>query len=246
MMKDKVAIITGASRGIGKAICLDLAKQGVNVVVNYAGNDILAKETMDECISLGVKAIKIKADVSKFGDCEMIIEKTLEEFGKIDILINNAGITKDNLLIRMTEEEFDSVININLKGTFNMTKLATKVMMKQRKGRVLNISSIVGVMGNVGQANYAASKAGVIGFTKSVAREFAPRGITANVIAPGFVETDMTSNLSDVVIEKAKSTIPLGRFGKTEDIVSAVRFLVSDDAGYITGQVLCVDGGMAM
>ncbi len=245
--KGKTAIITGSARGIGKAILLKLASKGVNVVINYLNQN---KENIDDilktCYDLEVSAIAVKCDVSDFKSSENLIEETIKEFGKIDILVNNAGITRDGLLMRMKEEDFCDVININLKGTFNCTRHAVKYMVKERYGSIINISSVVGITGNQGQANYSASKAGVIGFTKSCAKEFGSRGITVNAIAPGFIETDMTDSLKDEIKEKMLSMIPLKRIGSGDDVASLVCFLASDYARYITGQVINVDGGMVM
>ncbi|MFD2911088.1 3-oxoacyl-[acyl-carrier-protein] reductase [Jeotgalibacillus terrae] len=242
----KTAIVTGASRGIGRSIAIELAKNGANVVVNYSGNEEKAKETAREVESAGTKALVFKADVSNADDVQAMLKETLSEFGSIDILVNNAGITKDNLLMRMKEDDWDQVMDINLKSVFLTTKAAARPMMKQRKGKIINVSSIVGVMGNAGQANYVASKAGVIGLTKTSAKELAARGINVNAVAPGFIETDMTGELPPDVQEAMKQMIPLDRFGKPEDIAKAVVFLASDDADYITGQTIHIDGGMVM
>lgn len=240
------AIVTGGSRGIGRAVCVALAQKGANVVVNYTNGEDAAIKTVEQCESLGVKAIAVKANVAIAAECEALVKAATDTFGSVDILVNNAGITRDNLLVRMSEEDFDAVININLKGAFLMMKAVARIMMKQRCGRIINISSVVGLMGNAGQMNYAASKAGVIGMTKSLARELASRGVTVNAVAPGFIETDMTAVLADNVSQSVVEGIPLARFGKAGDVANAVAFLASDDAAYITGQVLCVDGGMAM
>ncbi len=242
----KTAIVTGGSRGIGRSICLALAKAGANVVTCYANGADGANETVKLCEELGVKAMAMKADVANYEDVSAMVAKTKEEFGTIDILVNNAGITKDNLMLKMTEADFEQVIDTNLKGAFLFTKDVSKIMLKQRSGRIINISSVVGVFGNAGQVNYAASKAGLIGMTKSVAKELASRGITSNAIAPGFIETDMTAALNDSVADEMLKAIPLKRMGTGEDIANAVVFLASDMASYITGQVICVDGGMAM
>lgn len=242
----KTAIVTGGSRGIGRSICLALAKAGANVVTCYANGADGANETVRLCEELGVKAVAMKADVAKYEDVSAMVAKTKEEFGSIDILVNNAGITKDNLMLKMTESDFEQVIDTNLKGAFLFTKDVSKIMLKQRSGRIINISSVVGVFGNAGQVNYAASKAGLIGMTKSVAKELASRGITSNAIAPGFIETDMTSALNESVADEMLKAIPLKRMGTGDDIANAVVFLASDMASYITGQVICVDGGMAM
>ncbi|WP_337954618.1 MULTISPECIES: 3-oxoacyl-[acyl-carrier-protein] reductase [Clostridium] len=244
MLKGKNAIITGASRGIGRAIALRLAELGANVVLNYRSDLNSVEEVVKQVEEKGVKALAVKGDVSSFDDAKRIVDETIENFGSIDILVNNAGITKDTLLMRMKEEEFDRVINVNLKGVFNCTKHVVPVMLKQRSGRIINISSVVGLSGNAGQANYAAAKAGIIGFTKSIAKEIGSRGITVNAIAPGYIETDMTEVLSDKVKEQIKANIPLKRLGTPKDIANVVAFLSSEDASYITGQVLSVDGGM--
>lgn len=246
MLKSKSAIVTGASRGIGKAIALKLAENGANIVINYNSSKESAEELVLEIQSKGVKAIAIKADVSKFEDAERLIKQAKDFFGSIDILVNNAGITKDNLLLRMKEEDFDRIIDVNLKGAFNCLKHVSAVMLKQRSGKIINISSVVGIIGNAGQVNYAAAKAGIIGMTKSAAKELASRGITVNAVAPGFIETDMTGILSDRVKESMLEAIPLKRLGKPEDVANIVAFLVSDDANYITGQVINIDGGMVM
>ncbi|WP_036613211.1 3-oxoacyl-[acyl-carrier-protein] reductase [Oribacterium sp. P6A1] len=243
-LKGKTAIVTGASRGIGRAIAVELAAKGCNVVVDYAGNVNAAEETVKLCQEAGASAIAVCADVSDEKAVNELISKAQENYGSIDILVNNAGITRDNLMLRMSAEDFDEVISKNLRGAFLMTKYAGKIMLKQRAGRIVNISSIVGLHGNAGQANYSASKAGIIGLTKTTALEYASRGITANVIAPGFIDTDMTSSLPEKVKESMLSRIPAGKFGQAEDIAKAVAFLASDDARYITGQVLGVDGGM--
>ena len=243
-LKGKTAIVTGASRGIGRAIAIELAARGCNVVVDYAGNQNAAEETVKLCQEAGAQAVSVCADVSDENAVNELVAKAQENFGSIDILVNNAGITRDNLMLRMSAEDFDEVISKNLRGAFLMTKYVGKIMLKQRAGRIVNISSIVGIHGNAGQATYAASKAGIIGLTKTTALEYASRGITANVIAPGFIDTDMTSSLPDKVKESMLSRIPAGKFGQAEDIAKAVAFLASDDARYITGQVLGIDGGM--
>jgi len=245
-LKGKTAIITGASRGIGRMIALSFAKAGANVIINYSSSDEAAQEVASEAMEYGIKAEVIKADVSNNSEAENLVEKVLNEYGSIDILVNNAGITRDNLLMRMTEDDFDKVVNTNLKGTFNFTKAVSKVMMKQRKGKIINIASVVGIIGNAGQSNYAAAKAGIIGFTKSVAKELGSRGITVNAIAPGFIETDMTAVLSDKVKEHFINSIPLKRPGRPEDVANAALFLASDYSDYITGQVINIDGGMVM
>ncbi|GFZ83644.1 3-oxoacyl-[acyl-carrier-protein] reductase FabG [Paenibacillus marchantiophytorum] len=246
MLTGKVALVTGASRGIGRAIALHLAEHGADVAVNYAGSETAAGEVVAAIEAMGRKAVKLRADVSSFQEADNLVKQTLEIFGKIDILVNNAGITRDNLIMRMKEEEFDQVIATNLKGVFNCVKAVTRPMMKQRFGRIINISSVVGVLGNPGQANYVAAKAGVIGLTKATARELSSRGITVNAVAPGFIETDMTDKLSAEMREHMLKQIPLERLGQPEEIAKVVRFLASDDASYMTGQTLHVDGGMYM
>lgn len=242
----KAALVTGASRGIGRAIAIALAEAGADVAVNYAGSEAAAAETAKAIEALGRKAILVQAHVGKSAEFEAMVQKTLETFGKLDILVNNAGITRDNLIMRMKEEDFDDVIETNLKGVFNGIKAVTRQMMKQRSGRIINISSVVGVLGNPGQANYVASKAGVIGLTKSAARELASRGITVNAVAPGYIETDMTDKLSAEVRDGILGQVPLGRMGKPEDVANAVVYLASEAASYMTGQTLHVDGGMYM
>lgn len=245
-LENKIALVTGASRGIGRAIAIKLASEGAKVVINYAGNQSKAEEVKNEIESNGSEAFIIQADVSKSNEVEEMIAKVIDKFGKIDILVNNAGITRDGLLMRMKDSDFDEVINTNLKGVYNCTKMISKLMIKQRSGRIVNMASIVGITGNAGQTNYAAAKAGIIGFSKSAAKELASRGITVNVVAPGFIQTDMTSVLTDNVKETMLKEIPLGRIGLPDDIANAVNFLVSDEASYITGQVIRVDGGMNM
>lgn len=245
-MERRTAVVTGASRGIGKAIALALAKDGFNVVINYNGNKEKAEQVKKECEDFGVNAITVKANVADFTESENLIKEAVSTFGSIDVLVNNSGITKDTLLLRMKEEDFDSVIDVNLKGTFNTIKHAARQMMKQRSGSIINMSSVVGISGNAGQINYAASKAGVIGLTKSVARELASRGIRANAVAPGFIETDMTDELNDKAKEEILKTIPLNDTGKSEDVANLVAFLASEKSRYITGQVIHVDGGMLM
>ncbi|GIO10791.1 3-oxoacyl-[acyl-carrier-protein] reductase FabG [Cohnella xylanilytica] len=242
----KSALVTGASRGIGRAIAIALAEAGADVAVNYAGSEAAAAETAKAIEALGRKAILVQANVGKSAEFDAMVQKTLEAFGKLDILVNNAGITRDNLIMRMKEEEFDDVIETNLKGVFNGIKAVTRPMMKQRAGRIINISSVVGVLGNAGQANYVAAKAGVIGLTKSAARELSSRGITVNAVAPGYIETDMTDKLSPEIREGILGQVPLGRMGRPEDVASAVVYLASDEAAYMTGQTLHVDGGMYM
>lgn len=246
LLDGKSALVTGASRGIGKAIALALAAEGAQVAINYAGNTAKAEEVKAQIEAAGGRAILVQADVADAAQVEEMVKKVAEEFGSIDILINNAGITRDGLLMRMKEEQWDAVLNTNLKSVFNCTKAVTKLMMKKRYGRIVNMSSVVGRMGNAGQANYAAAKAGIIGFSKSVAKELASRGITVNMIAPGCIETDMTAALPDKVKEAMLADIPLGRVGRPEDIAEAAVFLASDKAGYITGQIINVDGGMVM
>jgi len=246
LLDGKVALITGASRGIGRAIAIEMAKAGARVVINYAGNAAAAKEVEELITNNGGQAMAIQADVAKAEDMDGLVKQTVDKFGRIDILINNAGITRDNLLMRMKEEDWDAVINTNLKGVFNCTKAVSRIMMKQKSGKIINMTSVVGLMGNAGQANYAAAKAGVIGFTKSMAKELASRGITVNAIAPGFITTDMTAVLSDQVKSDLTTKIPLGRLGTPEDISAAVLFLSSEAANYITGQTLNIDGGMVM
>lgn len=242
----KTAFITGASRGIGRAVALALAKDGMNIVINYAGNDKAAAEVKEMVEALGVKAMLAKGDVADKERVTEMVAQAVKEFGTIDVLVNNAGITRDTLVRRMKEEDWDAVLTTNLKGVFLMTQAVAAYMMKQRSGCIVNMSSVVGVIGNIGQANYAAAKAGVIGLTKANAREFASRGIRVNAVAPGFVKTDMTAVLPEKVIDALVAQVPLQRMGEPEDIAGAVRYLVSDDAKYVTGQVLQVNGGMAM
>lgn len=246
MLSGKTAIITGAGRGIGRAIALQFAAYNTKLVLNYRNSISQVEELLQTIKNAGGEAIAIKADVSNEGEAKNLIVEAVKEYKTLDILVNNAGINRDNLLIRMTEEEFDSVIDINLKGTFFCMKHAAQIMLKQRFGKIINISSVVGIAGNMGQANYAASKAGVIGMTKSAARELSSRGITVNAIAPGFIETDMTDILLDRIKEASIASIPLGRFGSATEVAGAVSFLASESANYITGQVLQVDGGMVM
>lgn len=246
MLKDKVAIVTGASKGIGRAIAINFAKEGAKVVLNYRSDDNGAQEVLKEIENSGRVAFLHKGDVSDFSVAEDLIKFCIEKFSRIDILVNNAGITRDTLLLRMKEEDFDSVINVNLKGSFNCVKHASSFMIKQKYGKILNISSVIGLIGNVGQINYAASKAGIIGMTKSLAKELGSRGINVNAIAPGFIETDMTSVLEDKTKETIMSHIPLKRMGSVEDVSNLAVFLASDLASYITGQVITVDGGMVM
>ena len=246
MEEKKVALITGGTRGIGKAIAIKFAKNGYNLVLNYVSDRTNLEDLENEFKKYNVEILFIKTDVSKFEDCENMAKQAIEKFGKIDVLVNNAGITKDCLLLRMTSKDFEKVIDINLKGTFNVTKSIVPYMMKKRTGKIVNISSVVGVSGNAGQCNYAASKAGIIGFTKSIAKELASRNILANCVAPGFIDTDMTSVLSDSVKENINAQIPLKRMGSSEEIANSVYFLAGDENTYITGQVLNVDGGMLM
>ena len=244
-LKDKAAIVTGSARGIGKMIALELAAAGAHIVIS----DVVEEEglkVVQEILNLGHEAIWVKADVSKSTDAAHLIQTTLDKFARLDILVNNAGITRDNLLLRMSEAEWDSVIAVNLKGAFNCIQAATRSFMKQRSGKIINIASVVGQIGNAGQANYAASKAGIIGLTKAVAKELASRNVMVNAVAPGFIQTTMTDKLPDKAKEALMSAIPLGRLGQPEDVAKAVRFLSSDAANYITGQVLNVDGGMVM
>ena len=245
-LKDKIAIVTGGSRGIGKEICLKFASLGANLVINYVGDKTQAEDTKAECEKLGAKVALSEGDVSKMADCEKLFQTAMDTFGRVDILVNNAGITRDNLLMRMSEEEFDAVIAVNLKGTFNCMKQAARPMMKQKYGKIINMASVVGVTGNAGQVNYAASKAGVIGMTKSMAKELANRGVTVNAIAPGFIRTAMTDVLSDDVKAEITRVIPMGVMGETEDVANLAAFLASDASRYITGQVINVDGGMVM
>lgn len=246
MLKDKVAIVTGASRGIGRAIAKQFAKEGAIVIINYNGSAEKAKSVVAEISENGGRAEAMQCNVADFSACEIFISDVIKKYGRIDILVNNAGITKDNLMMKMKEEEFDAVISTNLKGAFQCMKFASRQMLKQKYGKIINISSVSGVMGNAGQTNYSASKAGIIGLTKSAARELASRHITVNAIAPGFIQTEMTDVLSDSVKTAATAQIPLGHFGKPEDIAQMAAFLASEKADYITGQVICVDGGMAM
>ena len=246
MAENKVALVTGASRGIGRAIALKLAQDGFNVMINYAGNEEKALEIKAECEALGVHAAVFQANIGNKEEVEALVKTAIDIFGAIDVLVNNAGITRDNLMLRMSDEDFDEVIDVNLKGVFYLTKAASKLMFKKRSGKIVNITSVSGVTGNVGQANYAASKAGVIGLTKTVAKELAPRGIQVNAVAPGFIQTDMTNVLSDDLKAKIQERVPLKRFGMPEDIANMVGFLASDHANYITGQVFHVDGGLVM
>lgn len=245
-LKDKVALVTGASRGIGRQIALSLAECGAKVIVNYCGSKEKADEVVNAIVEKGGIAEAMQCNVADYDETEKMIKAITEKYERVDILVNNAGVTRDNLMIKMSEADFDQVIATNLKGAFNTMKHLYRNFIKLRAGRIINISSVSGVMGNAGQANYSASKAGIIGLTKSMARELASRNICVNAIAPGFVETDMTDKLSESALENAKQMIPLQAFGKPEDIANMVTFLASDKAGYITGQVICVDGGMSI
>lgn len=246
MLENKIALVTGASRGIGRGIALRLAKEGATVIVNYNGNAAKAAEVVDEITAAGGTAEAYACNVADDTACKEMIQHVLDTYGRLDILVNNAGITRDNLVMKMSDAEFDAVYETNLKGAFHTIHHASRALLKQRSGRIINISSVSGIIGNAGQANYSAAKAGVIGLTKSVARELASRGITVNAVAPGMIDTDMTSGLSDKVKEGMLTQIPLARIGQVEDIAATVAFLASDDAAYITGQVIAVDGGMTM
>ena len=243
-MKGTTVIITGGNTGIGREIALSFGQKKANIVINYIVNEDAARDTVQHVKNLGGEAIMVHGDVTKLADCEALIEMAKDTFGSVDVLINNSGITRDNLIIRMKEEEFDQVIDVNLKGTWNMCKAAARTMTKQRSGRIINISSVVGIMGNAGQSNYVASKAGIIGLTKSLAKEFGPRGVTVNAVAPGFIQTKMTESLPEEVKQAYMKQIPLGVFGTPEDIANACLFLASPKSSYITGQVLSVNGGM--
>ena len=245
-MSEKIAVVTGGSRGIGAAIAKKLASQGMTVIINYCGSEDRALAVKSEIEAAGGQAEAWRCDVSDCGQCESFVKAVMEKYGRIDVLVNNAGITRDGLMMRMTDEAFSRVIDTNLKGTFYMMRFASRHMLKAKKGRIINMASVVGLMGNAGQVNYAASKAGVIGATKSAAKELASRGITVNAIAPGFIDTEMTGALSEKVQEQILTQIPLGTFGKPEDIANCAAFLASDEAAYITGQVIQVDGGMCM
>ncbi len=242
----KTAVVTGGSRGLGRAVCLELAAGGANVVLCYAGNETAANETAAACESLGARALAVRCDVADSAQVKALMDEALQAFGRIDILVNNAGITRDGLLMMMKEDDFDAVINTNLKGAFLCMKAVARQMMKQRYGRIVNLSSVVGLRGNAGQVNYAASKAGVIGMTKSLAKELASRGVTVNAVAPGFMETDMTAAMPEAARTATLAAIPMGRMGAAEDVAKTVAFLASEEAGYITGQVIAVDGGMSM
>lgn len=248
-LKDKVVLVTGGAQGIGKEICLTCAREGAKIIVNYVNfgdNKKIAEATKSELEAIGATVMLAQANVASFEETETMFKEIIKEFGQIDVLVNNAGITKDGLLMRMKENDFDAVIDVNLKGTWNCMKHATKIMMKQRYGRIISMSSVVGVMGNAGQVNYSASKAGIIGMTMSLAREVGSRGITVNAVAPGFIQTAMTDVLPEDIKESMAKQIPLGTFGQVSDIANTVVFLASDDARYITGQTIHVDGGMAM
>jgi 3-oxoacyl-[acyl-carrier protein] reductase len=245
-LEGKAALVTGASRGIGREIALELVREGAKVAVNYSGSEAKANEVVDEIKRMGGEAFAVQCNVADGESVQSMVKETISQFGSLDILVNNAGITKDNLLMRMKESEWDDVININLKGVFLCTKAATRQMMKQRSGRIINISSIVGVSGNPGQANYVAAKSGVIGLTKTAAKELAPRGITVNAVAPGFISTDMTDELPEDVRSEMLKQIPLSRMGDPKDIAGVVSFIASDASSYMTGQTLHVDGGMVM
>lgn len=242
----RAALVTGGGRGIGRAICLALAAQGYDVAVNYAASSAAAEKTAEDCRAYGVQAVTLQADVTDPAVCQTLVDTAAKTFGRLDVLVNNAGVTADKLILRMQEEDFDKVINANLKGAFFCCKAACKLMMRQRYGRIVNISSVVGLHGNAGQANYAASKAGLIGMTKSLAKEFAARNVTVNAVAPGFIGTDMTDAMPEAAKQAAMTGIPAGRIGAAEEVANAVAFLAGEGASYITGQVLCVDGGMGM
>lgn len=242
----RAALVTGGGRGIGRAICLALAAQGYDVAVNYAASSAAAEKTAEDCRAYGVQAVTLQADVTDPAACQTLVDTAAKTFGRLDVLVNNAGVTADKLILRMQEEDFDKVINANLKGAFFCCKAACKLMMRQRYGRIVNISSVVGLHGNAGQANYAASKAGLIGMTKSLAKEFAARNVTVNAVAPGFIGTDMTDAMPEAAKQAAMAGIPAGRIGAAEEVANAVAFLAGEGASYITGQVLCVDGGMGM
>ena len=242
----RAALVTGGAKGIGRAVCLALAEKGMDIAVNFAGSAAAAEETAAACRALGVRAVTLQADVRRPENCQKLVEDTVAALGRIDVLVNNAGITADTLMLRMTEADFDNVLATNLKGAFFCTKAASRTMMRQRYGRIVSISSVVGLHGNAGQTNYAAAKAGLVGLTKSVAKEYAARQITANVVAPGFIDTDMTAAMPESARAAAAASIPAGKVGDAKDVAAAVAFLAGEQAGYITGQVLCVDGGMGM
>lgn len=242
----RAALVTGGAKGIGRAVCLALAEKGMDIAVNFAGSAAAAEETAAACRALGVRAVTLQADVRRPENCQKLVEDTVAALGRIDVLVNNAGITADTLMLRMTEADFDNVLATNLKGAFFCTKAASRYMMRQRYGRIVSIGSVVGLHGNAGQTNYAAAKAGLVGLTKSVAKEYAARQITANVVAPGFIDTDMTAAMPESARAAATASIPAGKVGDAKDVAAAVAFLAGEQAGYITGQVLCVDGGMGM
>lgn len=241
----RAALVTGGARGIGRAACLALAAEGMNIAVNYAGSAAAAEQTAADCRALGVQAVALQADVRRPEACKQLVEDAAA-FGRLDVLVNNAGVTADKLLLQMAEADFDAVIETNLKGAFFCTKAAARLMMRQRYGRIISVSSVVGLHGNAGQANYAASKAGLIGLMKSVAKEYASRGVTANTVAPGFITTDMTAAMPEAARAAANAAIPMGKPGRPEDVAAAIAFLAGESAGYITGQLLCIDGGMGM
>lgn len=244
--QNRTALVTGGSRGIGRAVCIRLAQEGADVIINYAGNIEAAKETATQCETYGVRTMLIRADVSDRTECEQMFQEAMSFTGRIDILVNNAGITKDQLLLRMKPEDFEKVIRVNLTGCYNCLQLVAKIMLKQKFGRVINVSSVVGLRGNPGQINYAASKAAVIGMTKTMAKEFAMKNISVNAVAPGFIETDILSAMEDRAKEGMVGMIPAGRLGRPEEVAEAVAFFAHPENGYITGQVLCIDGGMAV